>query len=468
MIANASLSQRCARHPFLCLALLGPIGWFSWPVSGWFAGAFLLATIFGFTARKLLPSPADKLSVSFTVFLALLLRCLSEAAKYIAFGIGIVAVMQLLAVAFSEAFSPEFMTAYEEYLSLAFQEITGLISFPFFLIVLSSLLIINMILPFSGLVNKFLYAKSLISRCVLVLIGATSFSFFATETVRLHDPQWRKAEYAKATLILSDISEINRKTVAAVWLQKQVKQANAETTQDYRNFFQHVNTFRPSVFGQGYGSYAESYKEEVIRNAARGVAERAPKAQAASTRSRGALDEELIAIQAHVETPNAEETLVELRDRTAKLTAAKARYEAIRKAAFETATEMLVQIVPRSEQALTRAFIEEVSSSVARSALQTLKPYFPSGQSAKELAESWIPASETGKLVQSEWKIGLKPLAQAPLGASSEMAMSMLASQLQTRAALQAAQMRRYTPPSTFRPTAPTSSWRLPRVRFRP
>jgi hypothetical protein len=457
------------KRPLIVLGILGFLGVSSWPVSGWLAAAIAIAVIFSLLKRKLLGAYPELTPLgAMRTFFGLIAASIAHTAKYVAYGIAIVTATQLTAVLFSKLLTPERLAWGEEQLSLTFQAVSGLLSFEHFLVFIGLFLLANLILPFSGLVNKFLYAKSLLSRALFILIGATSFSFFSTEAVRLRDPEWRKAEYGRARIILTDIAVINRETMAAAWLEKQVKAASPETAQDYKNFFNSANSLRYPASSINLGEALSDYKTEVVRDAGRSVARNAPKIDQvpSSSASQLTFDRELMALEAKTAPSASTQALAELRRSNEKLAAAKARYEAIRRAAVATASEALAQLMPQSEHVLVRAFVEEVTSSVARNALESLKPYFPAEPAA---AKSWIetvaPARTGGAAAGQEWKIALRPLAQVSSGPSSEIAMSLLAAQLQTRAALRAAEMRRFMTPPSFH-SAPRIRT-VPRVRFR-
>jgi hypothetical protein len=448
----------------------------SWPVSGWLAAAVTVAVIFNLFKRRLLGgTPELTPPGAARTFFGLIAASIAHTAKYIAYGIAIVAAAQLSARLFSGLLTPERLAWGEEQLSLTFQALSGLLSFQHFLALIGIFLLANLILPFSGLVNKFLYAKSLLSRALFILIGATSFSFFSTEAVRLRDPEWRNAEYGRARLILNDISAINRETMAAAWLEKQVKNAGTETAQDYQNFFNSANSLRNQAFSanpffMNLSEAPSDYKVEVVRDAGRSVARNAPKIDQipSSSASQLTLDKELSVLEAKTAPSANTQTLAELRRSNEKLAAAKARYEAVRKAAVETTAEALAQLMPQSERVLVRVFVDEVTSSVARNALESLKPYFPAEPAAaKSWVENMTSARNLSPVPEPEWKIGLRPLTQASAGVRSEVAMSLLATQLQASAALRAAEMRRFMATPSFRPGAAPRVRTVPRVRFR-
>ncbi len=127
------------------------------------------------------------------------------------------------------------------------------------------------------------------------------------------------------------------------------------------------------------------------------------------------------------------QTFAELRQNNSKLTAAKARYEAVKQAALEAAVEVIAGYVPASDRPLVQAFVSEVSSTVGRNALEGISAYFSPNTSA---ARAWVDNVRPVEAASSaaEWKIALRPAEAAKAGVSSEMAMAALVAKLQTDA----------------------------------
>ncbi len=446
---------------------------FSWPASGWLAAVTAIAILFGYFKNKLLGYwPENSPPGFFATFFGLTAASISHTARHVAYGIAIVAFAQIAVALCSKMLTPADIALGEEQLSFAFQAVAQILTYDNFLTILGIALLFNLLLPYSGLVGKFVYAKSAISKVFFVLLGITSFSFFSTEAVRQRDPDWRKAEYVKARLVLNEIGSMNRETMAAAWLEKEVKSASPETAQDYANFFRSANSLRPQMLASEFSFQSESFKHEVVRDAARGVAGNAPKVNEVTPEKAAHLttDPELSLLEAKVTSAQDTQTLAELRKSNERLSAAKARYAALRKAAVEAAAETVAQFVPQSERALVRAFVEETASSVARSALKSLKPFFPAEQAAaKAWVETVTPSRSPGAAVEAEWKIGLRHAAHVPTGVPSQTAMALFAARLQTNAVraaeFRAAEMRRFNATGIGRAVTPRV--RVPRVRIR-
>ena len=62
-----------------------------------------------------------------------------------------------------------------------FPTVSGILSLRDYLAFLSVCVLVNLVLPFSGLVHKVLYIRNALSVLVFILIGVLSFSFFASE-----------------------------------------------------------------------------------------------------------------------------------------------------------------------------------------------------------------------------------------------------------------------------------------------
>jgi hypothetical protein len=463
-----ALAWLLGNHPIIGLAMLGGLTWYLWPISGWLWIAIISWIIFTLLRNRLLRPADGEPAGAVSTSVGLVASTFANASFYVGLGIAFVALVQLILLISAQAVSPEQVARGEEYLSLIFQQVSSIMTTERFLILLAGALVLNLLLPFSGLVDKFLYARSALSRLVFFLIGATSFSFFSAEAVNLKDPEWRRAEYARARFILNEIETINRETAASLWLEKEIKQAPAATKEDYANFFKSVKNLRPSLNAvTNVFDPDVSYKSEVVRDAARSVANGAPKIDAASAASShggntlAVADQELLRLEASLQTSAREETLAQLRKSNEKLLAARARYEALKTAAIEGVSEVIAQFVPQSERPLIRAFVAEVSSAVANNALSSLRPNFsPEASAAKTWVEG-VTAAHGKSAAASEWKLGLRPLASAQAGASSEALMALYAASLQSNAALRAAEMRRLS-------FAKAGGFSTPHVRVRP
>jgi hypothetical protein len=144
------LLAQLQKRPLLVLGILGFLGVRSWPVSGWLAAAIAIAVIFTLFKRASWRQP--RTDAARRVF-GLIAASVAYTAKYIAYGIAIVAAAQLTSVSFSQLLPPERLAWGEEQLSLTFQAVSRLLSFQNSLTFIGLFLLANLLLPLSGLVN---------------------------------------------------------------------------------------------------------------------------------------------------------------------------------------------------------------------------------------------------------------------------------------------------------------------------
>jgi hypothetical protein len=422
------------KYPILVSSFLGVFTWLLWPGAGWLWAALAAALAF-----KLLEVQLSRQSDGKPLNIGTLLRAAANGLSYtalsIALGIGVVVFVQFFLLICSQALSSEQVLRGEEHLSMLFQALSAMLSLQSFLSLVAGFALLNFFLQFCGLLTKAVYSS--LSRVVFGLISAISFAFAATETMNYHDPDWQKAEYGKGILILKNIKTTNKETIAALWLENQIRHADADTIQDYKNFFQSVSAIDPELIDPTGTLGAPLYPSaEAVRDAARSIARNAPGESNVSAAVSLAPDRELMRLEAKTEPPAARPPAVELRQRNSKLAAARARYADLKETTTEEVTAMFMEIAPRSERALVRAFVREVASRVAGNSLDDLPPYFAPETSASSGWDGDVSAADgPTSPIENDWNIGLRPLVPAGAGHSSATAMAMLAGNLKTNAA---------------------------------
>ncbi len=225
------------QRPLLLLLILGMLTNKWAPISAGLVLVLGTARILDFLKRRLLRQRDNRRPSLIAMAVGFAAGGLSRAALYVSVGIGLVACVQFALWAHSQSITPEEALRGEQYLASIFPTVSNILSLRDYLAFLSVCVLVNLVLPFSGLVHKVLYIRSALSVLVFILIGVLSFSFFASDSAKFQITEWRKAEYAQARLALDDIKKINRETMAALWLEKQVKQADPATTEDYKPSF---------------------------------------------------------------------------------------------------------------------------------------------------------------------------------------------------------------------------------------
>ena len=228
------------KRPLLLLLILGMLTNNWAPISAGLVLVLGTARILDFLKRRLLRQRDNRRPSLIAMAVGFAAGGLSRAALYVSVGIGLVACVQFALWAHSQSITPEEALRGEQYLASIFPTVSNILSLRDYLAFLSVCVLVNLVLPFSGLVHKVLYIRSALSVLIFILIGVMSFSFFASDSAKFQITEWRKAEYAQARLALDDIKKINRETMAALWLEKQVKQADPATTKTTKHFFQSV------------------------------------------------------------------------------------------------------------------------------------------------------------------------------------------------------------------------------------
>src|SRR5262249_29167417 len=147
-------------------------------------------------------------------------------------------------------------------------------------------------------------------------------------------------------------------------------------------------------------------------------------------------------------------TLAELRVVNERLTAHELRLQAARTAAIELASEAVASLAPKAERPLVNAFVQELTSTLARGALKEVVPAKVGDvTTAKEWVKTHLSFAHTLEraYVPHAWQLSMSSLERGAASGgvrTSEVLMAALVARLHSRA--QAAQaMRNYRPPTT-------------------
>jgi hypothetical protein len=375
---------------FLGLLLLAGVAlfvWSSWPTSIWVGLAFIV--------YWMLRKTADRLKKAREAGRRGLLRILAEAAAaslaqsvaWIGLGIFLVAVAQIVLWAGSQVIDRSLVKSIEEHLSWSYQSLEQVFSFRNLLMVMAGLVVIALLAPRLGVIEKFLTVRRWVSKISCVLLGVTSFTFFSASAVARHDGEWREAERYRARLALQQIDEQIRDITAATWIEEEVHHLDASKRQEFVRFFQTARTSRFPV--------------EIVRAAGTELGRVAPRTNAGTIRS-AAPDEGIISARErqYVEDwrdvpPEDQPTLAELRSAEERLSRHSTRLQAVRTAAIETAGGALAELVPETDHRLARALVQELVSTVAKSALGELVPTrVADANTAKEWLKGYLAGAD--------------------------------------------------------------------------
>jgi hypothetical protein len=436
----------------LLLGMLGTLAWLSWPVSLWVLAAFIAHWGLRSMAERLMRARLAGRQGLIRALLEITSGTLSRSVAYVGAGIALVALAQAGLWLGAQWIEPYQVRQVEQLLSWSYQRLLAILDLEVLVIALGVLVAVTLLRPRSGYLGHFLKLRSALSRAALVLLGVTSFTFFGALDMQLIDPEWRRAELYKARAKLQEITEETRDMASAAWIEAEVRRLDAEKQKDLANFFQSA---RSSAFAP-----------QVVRAAAMELAKSAPKVTAAAEvelRVDGVIPE-----HAHAYIRDSGDfaahnvpTLAELHVVNERLTAHELRLRAARTAAIELASEAIAWLAPKAERPLVDAFVQELTSTLARGALQEVVPT-PVGDvnTAKEWVKTHLSFAQTVEraYVPHAWQLSMSSLERGATSGgvrTSEVLMAALVARLHGQ--VQAAQaMRNYRPPTTtgsYRPT---------------
>jgi hypothetical protein len=417
---------------FLGLLLLAGIGlfaWLFWPVSIWLAVAFAARWALRTAASRLKRSRERGRRSLLRVLAEAVAGALAEAVTYVGIGIFLVAVAQAILWGGSQVIAPNAVRSVEESLSWARQALEHAFGFNNLLIIMLGLVLVALLAPRIGVIEKFLTVRKWAAKLSLVLLGLTSFTFFSAVQGADYDAALRQVERYTARIALKQIDEEIREVTAATWVEAEVHRLDGPKRKEFTQFFQ---TARASRF-----------PTEVTRAAAAELGRTAPRADSGtavpdegiiSARERKYVEDDL---PGHVDPD--EPTLAEVRSANERLSRHELRLRAVRTTAIELAAAALTEIMPKPDRELVKTFMEEAVSTVAKTALREV---VPTGVVDAATARDWLNTHVAGA---DTWKFS--PSALEPprpdLSFSAAEAATALVKRLEAQQAAREAESRR-------------------------
>jgi hypothetical protein len=431
------------------------VGWVTWPVSAWLVGAYALHWTLSVVAGRLQrpgKRPAFRSVVSHAA------RGLARSVSYVGVGILVVAVAQAALWTGALVIEPAVVHQAEELLSYAHHQLLGVLSLEVLAVALVVLVAVVMVQPRSKVLAHFMALRKVASRVALVLLGVTSFTFFGALDMQGLDPEWRASERYRAHATLAEIASDTREMAAAAWAEAEVRQLDEAARKDFANFF-----------GKARGTLLAV---DIARAAAAELAGKAPHVSVPAQtdtrlgdvipdRVRSYFDGQLVA-------GYPEPSLSELRAANERLVEHQLRVRAARTAAVELASEALSNLLPTIERPLVNAFVQGLSSSLARGALQEV---MPARVVDIEGARDWVRTNVLGTdaagkaHVPQAWRLDIAGLERGGVAGAreSELLIAALVARLHTQHIAMQQRALRLAPLGSVHP----SGVRPPRFVFR-
>jgi len=373
---------------WLLLAAAGAFTWLAWPVSLWVLGAFL--------AHWVLRALADRLESDRKVGKRGLLRAtaeiasrsLSHAVAYAGFGTFLVGLAQAALWGGSNMIEPRQVRRIEETLSWSYQSLLHVLDLHVMAAVMGGVLLVALSLPRLEVMERFLKLKDFATKVTFVLLGATSFTFFGALDLDRLDPQWRAVERQQARATLTTIDEQTREMTAAAWIESEARRLDQMRKQEFVRLFDLAR--------------ATSFPQQVVRAAAVELGRKAPKVDAKIANA-AAPDESLMSerVRKYLQADEPDiylhsselPSLTEIRAANERLTQRELRVRQARSASIELAADAIAEFVPKAGKELISAFINELTSTLSKSALHEV---VPSKVADVASARHWVKMHLTG------------------------------------------------------------------------
>jgi len=428
----------------LILGLLGTMAWLSWPVSLWVLAAFIIHWALRNLTEGLTRSRRAGKGGLTRVLLEAASGSLSRSVAYVGAGIALVALAQAALWLGAQWVEPSQVRQVEQLLSWGYQRLLAILDIEVLAIALGILLAVTLLQPRYGFMGHFLKLRTALSRAAFLLLGVTSFTFFGALDMQSMDPEWRRAELYKAQAMLREISDEMRDMASAAWINAEVHRLDTEKQNDFVNFFKSART--------------SPFAPQIVRAAAVELAGKAPKVSAAAEadlRVDGIIPERVHAYlrgDREVAVHNAT-TLAELQAANDRLSAHALRLRAARTAAIELASEAFASLAPNIEMPLAKAFVQELTSTLARGALKEVVPVaVADANTAMEWVKTHVYATQPIEraYVPHTWQFNMGSLERGAASGgvrTSELMMAALVARLHGQA--QAAQAMRILRPPT-------------------
>jgi len=446
----------------LLLGVLGILAWLSWPVSLWVLAVLIVHWCLRSMTERLRQARLAGKSGLLRALLEISGGTLSRSVIYVGAGITLVAVAQAALWLGAQWIEPSQVRQVEQLLSWSYQRLLAILDLEALAIALGVLLAVTLLRPRSEYMGHFLKLRSALSRVAFMLLGVTSFTFFGALDMQLIDPEWRRAELYAARAKLREISDETRDMASAAWIEAEVRRLDADKQKDLANFFQSART--------------SSFAPQIVRAAAVELAGKAPKVTAAAEvelRVDGVIPERMRTyIRGEGLAPHSVPTLAELRVANERLTAHELRLRAARTAVIELASEAIASLGPKIERPLVNAFVQELTSTLARGALREVVPASVADvTTAKEWVRThfYVAQPVERAYVPHAWQFSMNSLERGAVSGgvrTSEVLMAALVARLHGQA--QAAQaMRTYRPPMPSGGTIHSTGSYRPSTRIR-
>jgi hypothetical protein len=457
----------------LLLAVAGVFTWFAWPVSLWLLIAFLAHwALREIAARLEAGRDAGKRSLWHRAA-EIAIRSLLNPIAYLGFGIFLVAVAQTVLWGWSQFVEPDQLRWIEETLSWSYQSLQRILDLTVLAGLLVALMLVAILAPHADVIGKFRRVKTVVSNAAFILLGMTSFTFFGAIELDRVDPEWREAERYEARLVLTAIEEHARELTAAAWVESLAHELDQPKRQEFVRFFDAM--------------HAKQYAADIVRAAGNELGRNAPRVDpkvAGATAPNQNVVPESVRKHLQAEGPAVhsgdQPALKELRAANGHLAAQELRMRAARTAAVELAAEAIAGFLPKAERALVDAFVQEVTGTVSKWALNNGAPRgVVDVASAKEWVKAHLSGSAAERAIPHAWTFhpsSLEMRAGATGAQATEAAIAALVSRLHNyhmmrdhALRLNGATASFNTPTASFRtPPRPTSVPRVPAIRVRP
>jgi hypothetical protein len=255
------------------------------------------------------------------------------------------------------------------------------------------LVAVTMLFPRSQLMAQTLKARSVIGRTYLVLLGVTSFTFFSALGIKAQEESWQKQARYEARQALTEVEQLRREIAGVAWTEEYVKTLSSEQKQASVRFFAHsARQHSPSSDVRDLARRLANAAPSAQSRDATVQADRVPERSEAHFKSTGPITQDAPSLR------QAELAAAEFKDNVARL-------GAIRTAAIEAASESIASVLSDGHIPLVKAFIEELSGSLSRGALNSVVPSIDTPDAAKAWVRTNLMPTATGDaaLTDAKW-----------------------------------------------------------------
>jgi hypothetical protein len=337
------------KYIYVLLLILAII---AWPTSIWLALTIFIAVL----AKKYQKDVADQNEVSETPVAVkyFLLKNIYDASVWVAVGLAVVTIAQILLTFAAEFVSSDTVLDVESSLSSTNETLGDVFGLKPLLYSILLLLLFSMIWPQIPILRNYLTIREWGGRLLLILITVTSFTFFSSNAINGLEKEWVASFHERLVYQNSRIRELQKVLVSTAWVEQKIKTLSPED-KDYLKDVIKVSSHR-------------TYAQDIVENLAVKIGH--------SFKFNGASEIQNNSTTSILESDEKEnlQSINEILKRYKANEIIEQKLENSKTLAIEASLLAITQLLPSELHPLGQVFVETLTKSVMEGVIEKLSP----------------------------------------------------------------------------------------------